>query len=64
MVSLLQYAIFKYSDYSGVIVGVDWFGVDVVLRREGIEPIPQEFRDFRIAVNGYIAVVNEKIAKG
>ncbi len=61
MVDLFNYAVFKRNDYSGQTVGVDWCAVDVLLIRENITVAPAAFKDFRMALVGYIDVFNEDV---
>lgn len=57
---LFTYAVFRYNDYSGQVIDVDWSAVDVLLMRCNINPEPRVFADWRIALRGYIEAINEQ----
>ncbi|MBR0573683.1 MULTISPECIES: hypothetical protein [Pasteurellaceae] len=42
-------------------MGVDWQAVDILLKNEKVKVTSQQFRDWRIALGGYIQIMNEHI---
>lgn len=58
--ALFSCAAFRYSCFSGQIVDVDWAAVEVLLRRYELNPDPQTFADWRVALRGYIEAINQK----
>ncbi len=59
VVKLFGYSVFKYSDFSGQIIDVDWLAVDVLLKFAGIKPSAVDIDNFRIAARAYIDAIND-----
>ncbi len=61
VLALFDYAVFHRNHYTGHLIGVDWVAVDVLLKRENVTVTPDDFANWRIALSGYIDVINENI---
>lgn len=63
-ISLCEYAVFNYSDYNGMMKGIDWQATDILLTRAKIDVRPQDFKDFRSILAGYVEWIQEKQLSG
>ncbi|MBS9777633.1 MAG: hypothetical protein KGV50_02610 [Gammaproteobacteria bacterium] len=61
IVGLFQYAVLKRNDYTGFITDIDWAAVDVLLRREAVDALPEDFTNWRIALGGYVEALNKDL---